>query len=108
MLLRLVGSFRHLVFDEQRALGGVREVGRGPLHHQLEGCVGRDVVQVVSPQDAAGLTVDAKELQRDRRRRSGTFSSLFISASSWWPQTQQLRGLVPSRRPSPSPSSSAG
>ena len=52
----------HLVLDEQGALGRVGEVGSCPLHHQLEGCVRRHVLQVVLPNDRARLAVDAKEL----------------------------------------------
>lgn len=56
----------YLVFDEQCALRGVREVGSGPLHHEFEGCVGWDVLQVVPPQNSARLAVNAKELKETR------------------------------------------
>lgn len=42
----------------------MREVCSCPLHHEFEGRIRWDVVQVVPPQNAASLAVNPKELNR--------------------------------------------
>ena len=37
----------------------------GSLHHQLEGCIRLDILQVVFPQDGARLAVNAKKLDQE-------------------------------------------